>query len=315
MPRRRVRCTLAVIAGYGMLDFELTQGLARDRRRSHRDTRSEARLRTRQFPGFPDLPDSRIDVVDWLPAALDRLLTDQEHQTPRRLRPVRSLDRRSASWRRSRTRPISAAIPFAGNPDLKLTYINNFDTRFEYYPTLREVLAFSFFYKTFQDPIENIVVGSGSTGIIQPQNRRARSSPGSNSKPENRSSSSEQDSERLHRHCQPHARAIADRDRTHEPQPRHESLAPDGESGAVRHQFLARLRERAPWARHPRAVQRRGKARRACRLSGRSGLLRAAETHAGCHRFEGSRRALSGEAPGYEPARLRYDRDARAGES
>jgi TonB-dependent receptor len=62
------------------------------------------------------------------------------------------------------------AVPFAGNPDLKITYITNYDTRFEFYPTLKEVLALSFFYKTFKDPIENVIIASGSSGLIQPVN-------------------------------------------------------------------------------------------------------------------------------------------------
>ena len=46
------------------------------------------------------------------------------------------------------------AFTQAGNPDLKLTYINNADLRFETFPTLREDLAFRLFYKLFDAPIE-----------------------------------------------------------------------------------------------------------------------------------------------------------------
>jgi hypothetical protein len=61
------------------------------------------------------------------------------------------------------------SFPQAGNPDLKLTYIKNADLRFETFPTLREVLAFSIFYKVFDAPIEPYVEPSG-TGIISFQN-------------------------------------------------------------------------------------------------------------------------------------------------
>jgi hypothetical protein len=44
-----------------------------------------------------------------------------------------------------------------GNPDLELTKIWNGDLRFEYFPTLKEVAAFSIFYKRFIDPIEQII--------------------------------------------------------------------------------------------------------------------------------------------------------------
>ncbi len=52
------------------------------------------------------------------------------------------------------------ARPVTGNPELKLTHINNYDLRFEAYPTGSEVLAFSFFYKTFKDPIEPVITSN-----------------------------------------------------------------------------------------------------------------------------------------------------------
>ncbi len=56
-------------------------------------------------------------------------------------------------------------LPSQGNPDLKLTKILNADLRFETFPTLREVLAFSFFYKHFTDPIEEVIVPGANSGI------------------------------------------------------------------------------------------------------------------------------------------------------
>jgi outer membrane receptor protein involved in Fe transport len=41
-----------------------------------------------------------------------------------------------------------------GNPNLKRAQIQNYDIRFELYPEFGEVLAFSYFYKKFKDPIE-----------------------------------------------------------------------------------------------------------------------------------------------------------------
>ena len=43
-----------------------------------------------------------------------------------------------------------------GNPDLKRTYVHNFDARWEMFPGATEVLAASAFYKVFQDPIEPV---------------------------------------------------------------------------------------------------------------------------------------------------------------
>ncbi len=56
-----------------------------------------------------------------------------------------------------------------GNPNLRLTYIKNFDLRFETFPTPREVLAFSIFYKIFKDPIEPYVMGNN---IVSYQNAK-----------------------------------------------------------------------------------------------------------------------------------------------
>jgi TonB-dependent receptor len=58
----------------------------------------------------------------------------------------------------------------SGNPDLDLTTIVNADLRFEHFPTLSEVLAFSIFYKNFKDPIEPVIVPSGSAGLVTFQN-------------------------------------------------------------------------------------------------------------------------------------------------
>jgi TonB-dependent receptor len=44
-----------------------------------------------------------------------------------------------------------------GNERLQLTKIANFDLRFETFPTLREVLAISLFYKNFSKPIEEVI--------------------------------------------------------------------------------------------------------------------------------------------------------------
>lgn len=52
-----------------------------------------------------------------------------------------------------------------GNPDLSFTYIENVDLRYELFPTPREVLSISTFYKHFNDPIEQIIDDAGARGI------------------------------------------------------------------------------------------------------------------------------------------------------
>ena len=54
----------------------------------------------------------------------------------------------------------------SGNPDLELTHITNVDLRFEYFPSLREVAAFSVFYKNFEDPIEPTITPSGGASQL-----------------------------------------------------------------------------------------------------------------------------------------------------
>lgn len=47
---------------------------------------------------------------------------------------------------------------FSGNPDLKSSLIQNYDLRFEHYPAAGEILAVSFFYKHFNQPIERVII-------------------------------------------------------------------------------------------------------------------------------------------------------------
>ncbi len=161
------KASLDVYAGYGMVDLGVVEDL-----RIVGGVRVEATQQEldpfAQFPGGRDLPGSKIDVVDWLPAVA--MSYSPTKKTKARLAYGSTLARPQLREMASFVyAPFFGAIPFGGNPDLKITYIQNLDTRFEFYPSLREVLAFSFFYKTFKDPIENIVIDSGS-GIIVPQN-------------------------------------------------------------------------------------------------------------------------------------------------
>jgi hypothetical protein len=59
-----------------------------------------------------------------------------------------------------------------GNPDLEMTNITNLDLRVEYFPTLREVLAASLFFKDFVKPIELVILGGGDEGSVTYRNAR-----------------------------------------------------------------------------------------------------------------------------------------------
>ena len=49
-----------------------------------------------------------------------------------------------------------------GNPDLKNAYINNYDLRVEWYPSLGEMITLGGFYKEFSNPIEAHLKDYGS---------------------------------------------------------------------------------------------------------------------------------------------------------
>jgi TonB-dependent receptor len=162
------KASLDVYAAYGMLDVAVTKDVRLIGGVRMEVTKQELNPYG-QFPGFPDLPGSKIDETDFLPAL--SLAYSPTKKTKLRMAYGRTLARpQIRELAPYAYAPYFGSIPFSGNPNLKLTYINNFDTRFEFYPTLREVLAVSFFFKDFTDPIENIVINSGSSGIVAPVN-------------------------------------------------------------------------------------------------------------------------------------------------
>lgn len=56
-------------------------------------------------------------------------------------------------------------IVYKGNPNVQTATIDNYDLRYEWYPTPTEIVSFAGFYKNFTNPIEVIVVpGAGSGG-------------------------------------------------------------------------------------------------------------------------------------------------------
>ncbi len=50
-----------------------------------------------------------------------------------------------------------------GNPAIKQAYINNFDIRFEHYPSPNETFNLGVFYKKFRNPIEMVIMGNNPT--------------------------------------------------------------------------------------------------------------------------------------------------------
>lgn len=59
----------------------------------------------------------------------------------------------------------------SGNPDLKTAKINNYDVRWEFYPSKSEIITIGGFYKNFTNPIEmNYVIGGGSVSTFSFKN-------------------------------------------------------------------------------------------------------------------------------------------------
>jgi outer membrane receptor protein involved in Fe transport len=167
-PEDAYKASLDVYAGYAMVDWALTKDLRLIGGARVEATKQE--LAPYSQVGGNDPPKRRIDATDVLPAV--NLAYSVSKRTKLRAAATRTLARPQLRELAPFTfTNYFGAMPIAGNPNLKLTYINNYDTRVEFYPTLREVMAFSFFYKTFKDPIENVVVDSGG-GVLMPQNSK-----------------------------------------------------------------------------------------------------------------------------------------------
>jgi len=148
---------LNVFAGYAMLDAEFAKQL-----RLAGGGRVEATdqgIAPLKLDGTSDtqVPAAQLASVDFLPAISAVLGGTNKMKT-------------RASYGRTLARPqVRELAPFefsdyfsgrssVGNPELKLSHIDNFDVRLEYFPTLAEVLAVSIFYKYIDSPIEPYLV-------------------------------------------------------------------------------------------------------------------------------------------------------------
>ena len=137
---------------------------------------------------------SRLDLVggarvEWAQIdvnALDvigRTVTGDLHNTdvlPSIALNFRVTDRQNLRFSASRTlsrpeyRELAAVTgrPFVGdflqfgNPNLKRALIQNYDLRYEHYPSAGEVMSIALFGKRFQDPIERVLIPQGSNAAV-----------------------------------------------------------------------------------------------------------------------------------------------------
>jgi hypothetical protein len=142
-------------AGYAMLDTPVVDGL-----RLFGGARLEAFTQTIELVAptgieeFDTKPARRSDL-DWLPAAsaVVALADDMNVRLAYGGTVARPQTRELATFLSTdyvRRRNVQ------GNPDLKRTFIHNYDARWELFPSGTEVLAASGFYKQFLDPIETV---------------------------------------------------------------------------------------------------------------------------------------------------------------
>jgi TonB-dependent receptor len=127
-----------------------------------------------QFESGARVKGAHLDSTDLLPAAA--IVFSATEQTKLRASVTRTVARPQLRELAPYVyQEIVGGRDITGNPDLQLTKITNGDLRFEYFPTLREVLAFSTFVKHFEDPIEPEIRATGGANSLTYNN-----SPGAN---------------------------------------------------------------------------------------------------------------------------------------
>ena len=111
-----------------------------------------------------------IDEFDFFPSA--NLILELDEDGNKKLRGSYSRTTARPSFKEASAiqifDPISSTF-FIGNLDIKPTYINNYDLRYESYGEGTNFFALSAFYKTFEDPIE-LQFFPTATGQFTPQN-------------------------------------------------------------------------------------------------------------------------------------------------
>jgi len=110
-----------------------------------------------------------LDVLDFFPSA--NLIYEFKENTNFRLSYSRTTARPSFKELSIVQIPdLLTGILFLGNLDLRPTYINNFDFRFEVFGDRAQMFAISSFYKKFDDPIEIIAFDITAPNQFTPRN-------------------------------------------------------------------------------------------------------------------------------------------------
>jgi TonB-dependent receptor len=160
-----------VIASYLMTEFQLFPQLTLTGGARFENTNIKIigaeNLPPALFPGFTGL--AKIQQLDLLPAVSANFQLMQDVN----LRFAWSQTLARPSFKEMGpvvTQDFSDATIFVGNPSLKLSSVNNYDFRAEYFPRAGEVLATSLFYKDLKRPIEQVIFNSVGTQFFKYEN-------------------------------------------------------------------------------------------------------------------------------------------------
>lgn len=171
LPQDSYDAKLNVYSGYVMADLGIGDSI-----RLVVGERIEHTLQTidpyDQFGVVQDLQGARIDEVDLLPAV--SAVWSPNKKSKLRVSLTRTLARpQLRELAPFRFQDYFGGRVTAGNPDLEMTRVVNLDTRVEHFPTLKDVLAFSLFYKAFEEPIEPVILVGGDEGALSYRNARS----------------------------------------------------------------------------------------------------------------------------------------------
>lgn len=160
--------TLNVYAAYLMADVELAKDL-RLIVGERLEVTDQSVAPSDIFGEEVNIEAAQIDEVDLLPS-VNLVFNATENSKLRG-----SVSRTLARPQLRELAPFAFADYFGGrlvvgNPRLELTHITNMDLRFEHFPSLQEVLAFSLFYKSFEKPIEQVIIPGAEGGTVSYRN-------------------------------------------------------------------------------------------------------------------------------------------------
>lgn len=154
--RNKYTGTQTISAGYAMIELPIATRLK---------LVTGARLETtfaETVSGDSAVASGVLDLLDVLPSA--NLIFNATENMNVRVNYSRTLARPTF-------REFSPFVSFdfagdfllSGNPDLTRTLIDNYDLRWEWFPTLTELFSVSFFYKEFTNPIEKVIPVQAAT--------------------------------------------------------------------------------------------------------------------------------------------------------